>query len=52
MEQGVPRVPARRAELKAVLAADVIERANVREVQAGDGFRLALEPLLEIGVRG
>ena len=27
-------------------------RANVQVVQAGDGLRLALEPLLEIGVRG
>ncbi len=29
-----------------------MEGANVRVVQAGDGLRLALEPLLEIGVRG
>ena len=30
----------------------VVERANVRVVQAGDRLRLALEPLLEVGVRG
>ena len=39
-------------EVDPVLAADVVQRANVRVVQAGDGLRLALEPLLEIGVRG
>ena len=35
-----------------VLAADVMKRANVRVVQAGDGLGLALEPLLQVGVRG
>ena len=39
-------------EVDPVLAPDVMERANVRVVQAGDGLRLALEPLLEIGVGG
>ena len=39
-------------EVDPVLGADVVERANVRVVQAGDGLRLALKPLLEIGVRG
>ncbi len=29
-----------------------MERANVRVVQARDGLRLALEPLLQIRVRG
>ena len=29
-----------------------MERADVRVVQAGDGLRLTLEPLLEIGVGG
>ncbi len=39
-------------EVDAVLTADVMERANVRVVQAGDGLHLALEPLLQIGVSG
>ena len=34
------------------VAADVMERANVRVVQAGDGLRLTLEPLLQIGIGG
>jgi len=34
------------------MAADVMQRADVRVVQAGDGLRLALEPLLQIGVGG
>ncbi len=37
-------------EVDPVLGADVIERADVRVVQAGDGLRLALEPLPQIGV--
>ena len=37
-------------EVDPVLGPDVVERANVRMVQAGDGLRLALEPLLQIGV--
>ena len=39
-------------EVDPVLVADVVERANVRVVQAGDGLRLALEPLFQIRVRG
>ncbi len=39
-------------EVDPVLAADVMEGANVGVVQAGDGLRLALEPLLQIRVRG
>ena len=39
-------------EVEPVLTPDVMERANVRVVQAGDGLRLALEPLLQVGVRG
>ena len=39
-------------EVDAVLVPNVEEGANVRVVQAGDGLGLALEPLLEIGVRG
>ena len=38
-------------EVDPVLGADVMERANVRVVQAGDGLRLALEPPLQIRVR-
>ena len=34
------------------MLAHVVQGANVRVVQAGDGLRLALEPLLEIRVRG
>ena len=34
------------------LIPDIVERANVRVVQAGDGLRLALEPLQEVGVTG
>ena len=34
------------------MAADVMQRADVRVVQAGDGLRLALEPLLQIRVGG
>ena len=39
-------------EVDPVLLPDVVQGANVRVVQAGDGLRLALEPLLQIGVRG
>ena len=39
-------------EVDPVLLPDVVERADVRVVQAGDGLRLALEPLLEVGVGG
>ena len=34
------------------LAADVVEGANVRMVQAGDRLGFALEPLLQIGISG
>ncbi len=37
-------------EVDPVLGADVVQRADVRVVQAGDGLRLTLEPLLEVGV--
>src|SRR5215471_256628 len=36
--------------LDAVLTADVVQRADVRMIEARDRFRLALEPLLEIEV--
>ena len=36
----------------AVLFADVVQRADVRVVQAGDGLRFALEALLHLGVVG
>ena len=39
-------------EVDPVLLADVMQSANVRVVQAGDGLGLALEPLLEVGVSG
>ena len=35
-------------EVDPVLAADVVEGANVRVIEAGDGLGLALEPLLQI----
>ena len=50
--QRVPLQVLHDQEVDPVLLTDVVERANVRVVQAGDGLRLALEPLLEIGVRG
>ena len=37
-------------EVDPVLGADVMERADVRVVQTGDGLRLALEPLLQVRV--
>ena len=39
-------------EVDPVLTPDVMERADMRMVQAGNGLRLALEPLFEIGVGG
>ncbi len=39
-------------EVDAVLAADVVERADVRMIQTGDGTGLALESLFEPGVIG
>ena len=39
-------------EVGALVLAHVVQRANVRVIQAGDGLRLALEPLLEVGVCG
>ncbi len=39
-------------EVHPVLAPDVVESADVRMVQAGDRLGLALEPLLQIRVRG
>ena len=39
-------------EVDPVLAADVVEGANVRVIEAGDGLGLALEALLQIGIRG
>ena len=36
-------------EINAVLLADVVERADVRMIQAGDGLRFALEPLAQFG---
>ena len=39
-------------EVHAVLAADVVERADVRMIQAGDSPRLALEAFFEPGVIG
>ena len=35
-----------------VLTSDVVQRADVRMVQAGDGLRFALEALLHFGVVG
>ena len=37
-------------EVHAVLAPHVVERADVRVVQAGDGLGFALEPLLQLRV--
>ena len=37
-------------EVDAVLVADVVQRADVRMVQRGDGLRFALEALLHLGV--
>jgi len=39
-------------EIHAILAADVVERADVGMVQAGDGPGFTLETLLELGVVG
>ena len=39
-------------EVDPVLGADIVKGADVRVVQAGDGLRLALEPLLQIGGSG
>jgi hypothetical protein len=39
-------------EIGAVLMADVVEGADVRMLKRGDGARLALEPLSEIGIGG
>ena len=36
----------------AVLVADVVERADVRVVQVGNGAGFALEPLARVGVTG
>ena len=37
-------------EVDPVLVADVVQGANVRVAQAGDGLGLALESLLQVGV--
>ena len=39
-------------EVGLALAPDVVQRADVRMVQRGDGLRLALEPLLHLGIVG
>src|SRR6266478_1902008 len=38
--------------IRAVLLADVMERADVGMIQAGDGFRFALEALFANGIGG
>jgi hypothetical protein len=37
-------------EVDAVLMSNVVERADVRVVQAGDGLGFPLEPLLQLGI--
>jgi hypothetical protein len=37
-------------EVGVVLLTDVVERADVRMIQARDGARLALEPLAELAI--
>jgi len=36
--------------IDALVLADVVQGADVRVVQTGDGLRFTLEPLLEVGV--